>query len=153
LCSIGACRRIESVKICQDEVADDEDPLDPRFIAHLTSQVEIQIIVISRDEIGGLLGERWRLPLEFVEGMRLHHTTAQAVQNPELMTVVRFADLLAEHWMCGIGENPPGNLFDNDESFGLLSQQEPSLKARGFEEVVTQLSEKFVEQKSLEGVF
>jgi HD-like signal output (HDOD) protein len=116
-------------------------------------QVENQIIAISHDEIGGLLGERWRLPLEFVEVMRLHHTPAQAVLNPELTTVVRFADLLAEHWMCGIGENPPGNLFDNDESFGLLSQHEPSLKARGFEEVVNQLSEKFVEQKSLVGVF
>ena len=93
------------------------------------------------------------MPPEFVEDMKLHHTPTEASLNPELTTVVRFADLLAEHWMSGIGENPPGNLFDIDESFGLVSQHEPRIKAMGFEEVVNQLAEKFVEQKSLVGVF
>jgi len=116
-------------------------------------QVENQVVAISHDEIGGMLGERWRLPHEFIEVMKLHHTPSMATLNPELTTVVRFADLLAEHWLCGIGENSPENLFDNDESFGLLAQHEPRIKALGFEEVVNQLSAKFVEQRSLVGVF
>ena len=45
------------------------------------------------------------------------------------------------HEACGIGENPPGSLFDNDESFGLLSQHEPRIKAMGFDEVVSQLAD------------
>jgi hypothetical protein len=69
------------------------------------------------------------------------------------MTVVQFRRPAAEHWMYGIGEDPPGHLFDNDESFGLLSQHEPRMKAQGFEEVVNQLAEKFVEQKCLVGIF
>jgi HD-like signal output (HDOD) protein len=116
-------------------------------------QVENQIVAISHDDIGGMLGERWRLPHDFIEVMKLHHNPAKATLNPELTTVVRFADLLAEHWMCGIGENRPEHLFDNDESFGLLAQHEPRVKALGFEEVVNQLAEKFVEQKSLVGIF
>ncbi|MCX6135380.1 MAG: HDOD domain-containing protein [Ignavibacteriales bacterium] len=116
-------------------------------------QVENQIVAISHDEIGGVLGERWRLPHEFVEVMRFHHTPSKATINPELTTVVRFADLLAEHWMCGIGENPPDTLFDNDESFSLLAQHEPRIRALGVKDVVDQLAEKFVEQKSLVGVF
>jgi hypothetical protein len=36
--------------------------------------------------------------------------------------------------------------------FGLLSQHGPRMKAQGFEEVVNQLAEKFVEQKCLVGI-
>jgi HD-like signal output (HDOD) protein len=114
---------------------------------------EEQLVAISHPEIGGLLGEKWRLPLDYVEVMRLHHAPQNAQINPELVSVVRFADLLAEQWGLGIGEQPEATLFEGDESFTLLSQHEPRLKEQGFEEVTNKLSEKYEEQKAAVAMF
>lgn len=116
-------------------------------------QAESQVVAVSHTEIGGMLADRWRLPLEFGEVMRLHHTPSQASLNPELTSVIRFADLLAESWGNGIGEQPDQMLFENDESFALLARHEPSLNSLGFDEVVARLSDKFIEQRSLIGMF
>lgn len=116
-------------------------------------QAENQVVAISHTDIGGLLADKWRLPLEFSEVMRLHHAPALAELNPELTTVIRFADLLAESWGNGVGEKGVEALFEGDESFELLATHEPRMKAMGFEEVVSRLGDKFVEQKSLVGLF
>jgi HD-like signal output (HDOD) protein len=114
---------------------------------------ENQIVAIPHTEIGGLLGEKWRLPLDYVEVMRLHHNPQAAELNPELVSVVRFADLLAEQWDLGIGEHPGNISFEGDESFTLLSQHEPRLKEQGFEQVCQTLEEKYEEQKSAVAMF
>jgi len=116
-------------------------------------QAENQIVAISHTDIGSVLAEKWRLPLDFAEVMRLHHTPQLAELNPELTTVIRFADLLAEHWGSGIGEQDTPSLFDGDESFDLLAKHEPRMHAMGRDQVVSFLADKFVEQKSLVGLF
>jgi putative nucleotidyltransferase with HDIG domain len=107
---------------------------------------------IPHTEAGALLGEKWRLPEEYVEVMKYHHSPRSAARNPELIATVRFADLLAESWGTGIGERPEAGLFEADESFAMLGEHEPRIKATGLANVIAQLSEKHVEQKSLVGL-
>jgi HD-like signal output (HDOD) protein len=114
---------------------------------------EDQVVAISHPAIGGLLGEKWRLPLDYVEVMRLHHAPQSAQINPELVSVVRFADLLAEQWGLGIGEQPEATLFEGDESFALLAQHEPRLKEQGIDEVKLKLSERYEEQREAVSMF
>ena len=116
-------------------------------------QAETEIVGIAHTDVGALLGEKWRLPVEYVEVMKCHHTPRSAATNPELNAIVRFADLLAESWGTGIGERPEAKLFEGDESFEMLGEQEPRIKAQGLEDVIARLSEKHVEQKSLVGLF
>ncbi|HTP13203.1 MAG TPA: HDOD domain-containing protein, partial [Bacteroidota bacterium] len=84
-------------------------------------QAEYQIVATTHTEIGGLLGEKWQLPIDYLEVMRLHHTPEQAEVEPELTSLVRFADLLSELWGSGVGEQPQSTLFYGDESYALLS--------------------------------
>lgn len=115
-------------------------------------QTETEIVGIPHTEVGALLGEKWRLPVEYVEVLKFHHTPRKATANLELSAVVRFADLLAESWGTGVGERPEAGLFEGDESFAMLGEHEPRMKAKGLEEVIAHLSEKHVEQKSLVGL-
>ena len=127
-----------------------------RMIRELEQQdinAEDQIVAISHTEIGGLLAAKWRLPLDYVEVMRLHHAPQRAELNPELVAVVRFADLLAERWGFGIGEQPEATLFDGDQSYSLLAQHEARMKEQGFEEVVDNLEGKYEEQKAAVAMF
>ena len=135
-------------------------PVELEKINTLTAQTsredvlaETEILGIAHTVIGALLGEKWRLPVEFVEVMKCHHASRSAITDPLLCAVVRFADLLAESWGTGIGERTESTLFDKDESFEMLGEQEPRIKAQGLKDVIGELSEKHAEQKSLVGLF
>ena len=116
-------------------------------------QAEAEIVGIAHSDIGGLLAERWNLPYDYVEVMELHHAPELAATNPKLVAVVRFADLVAEASGHGIGERPEKKLFEDDESFALLSGFEPKMKTLGQEAVIARLAEKHTEQKGLLGLF
>jgi len=116
-------------------------------------QAETQVLAIAHTEIGGLLAEKWKLPLDYVEVLRFHHAPEQAELNPELTTLVRFADLLAELWGQGIEEQSLSTLFDGDESFSMLSRHEPKLKEQSLTDVANYLSQKYVAQKAFVGLF
>jgi putative nucleotidyltransferase with HDIG domain len=116
------------------------------------TESETAIVGIPHTEVGALLGEKWRLPVEFIEVMKYHHTPRNSTQCPELCAVVRFADLLAESWGTGIGERTGATAAGAEDVFAMLGNQEPRVKAVGLQEVVAQLSEKHVEQKSLVGL-
>jgi HD-like signal output (HDOD) protein len=115
-------------------------------------QAETEIVGIAHTDVGALLGEKWRLPVEFVEVMKYHHDPRSAAPYPELTAVVRFADLLAESWGMGIGERAETKSIDGDQSFEMLAEEESRIKAQGLEGVIARLSEKFTEQKSLIGM-
>jgi putative nucleotidyltransferase with HDIG domain len=143
-------------KIVLVEYFPTELPMTRRMVKELDQsdvQAESQILAIAHTEIGGLLAEKWKLPLDYVEVMRQHHNVELAVLNPELTSLVRFADLLAELWGQGIDEQATSTLFDEDQSFALLSKHEPRLKAQTMQEVIDNLSQKYVAQKGFVGLF
>jgi putative nucleotidyltransferase with HDIG domain len=119
----------------------------------LDVEAEQEIVGIAHTDVGALLGERWRLPLEFIEVMKCHHAPRTSTMDTELTAVVRFADLIAESWGTGIGECAKLEKLGENESFLMLGEHEPRIRAQEIDEVLARLSEKHVEQKSLVGMF
>lgn len=58
-------------------------------------EAEESVLGVTHAEIGAWLAERWNLPDHLVEAVLLHHTPAKAVLNPDLVSVVHCADVLA----------------------------------------------------------
>lgn len=67
-------------------------------------EAERQLLAVDHTEIGKQLGEKWRLPKEYLDAMQHHHHPSSSSAFPLLCAVVRGADLLCEQWECGIGE-------------------------------------------------
>jgi putative nucleotidyltransferase with HDIG domain len=65
---------------------------------------EQRIVSISHAEIGRLIGEKWRLPKEYLDVMQFHHRPGLSSNHSLLCAVVRCADLFSEQWGFGIGE-------------------------------------------------
>ncbi len=88
---------------------------------------EQKVLGIDHTEIGWILGSKWELPLSIAEIMRYHHSIDDAVLNPVLVSIVRFADLLTEHWDFGVGERAVPAYLDDDPSWKILQQNYPDL--------------------------
>ncbi|MCX6137696.1 MAG: HDOD domain-containing protein [Ignavibacteriales bacterium] len=109
---------------------------------------EVQVASISHTSIGSQLGEKWRLPSEFVEVMRCHHDVRTSEQNPLLTAVVRFADLLCEQWGYGVGEQPQGFTLAEDKAIRMLGEFDAFFRDRPLEQVIQDLTADF--EKNLE---
>ncbi|MBI5471721.1 MAG: HDOD domain-containing protein [Ignavibacteriae bacterium] len=58
-------------------------------------QAEESVLGVTHAEIGGWLAERWNFPPTLVEAVAKHHTPLDAVENPELVSLIHCADVLA----------------------------------------------------------
>lgn len=58
-------------------------------------EAEQQIVGITHAEIGGWLAERWNFPNHLVEAISMHHRPLEAKENPELVSIIHCADVLA----------------------------------------------------------
>ena len=58
-------------------------------------EAEESVLGVTHAEVGGWLAERWNLPDHLVEAVLLHHTPARAVRNPDLVSLIHCADVLA----------------------------------------------------------
>ncbi len=58
-------------------------------------QAEENILGVTHAEIGGWLAERWNFPAALVEAVAKHHTPLDAIENPELVSLIHCADVLA----------------------------------------------------------
>jgi HD-like signal output (HDOD) protein len=101
---------------------------------------EARAASISHTDIGSQLGEKWRLPAEYVEVMRCHHDARTSLQNPLLTAVVRFADLLCEHWGYGVGEQPEGFSLAEDKSIRMLGEFDPYFREHPLDQIIQTLA-------------
>jgi len=67
------------------------------------AEAELEFTGYAHDDIGRLLGERWKFPMHLVEAVRCHHDYALTPANDGLAGVVAQADRLAHHYglYCG----------------------------------------------------
>jgi putative nucleotidyltransferase with HDIG domain len=100
---------------------------------------ETQTVAVSHTEIGSQLGEKWRLPSEYVEVMRCHHEPHTAAYNPLLTSLVRFSDLLTEQWGYGVGEQPDGFTIAGNECLRILGETEPRFAQLPIERISQEL--------------
>jgi putative nucleotidyltransferase with HDIG domain len=89
-------------------------------------EAEMQILSITHTEIGKHIGEKWRLPKEYLEVMLFHHRPQAAIHYSLLAAVVRLADLFCEQWGFGIHEQEEGFSIDDDESVRVLAAAAPN---------------------------
>lgn len=58
-------------------------------------EAEQRILGVTHAEIGGWLAERWNFPPHLVEAIATHHTPLTAKDNPDLVSIIHCADVLA----------------------------------------------------------
>lgn len=102
-------------------------------------EAEIQTIAIPHTEIGYQLGQKWRLPKEYLDVMQFHHTLHLSQHNTLLTSLVRFADLLSELWGDGIGERSGNALIAQDGCVQELCKSKPEFAAISIEQVIEEL--------------
>ncbi len=88
---------------------------------------EQKILGIDHTEIGWVLASKWELPLSIAEIMRYHHSLDDVALDPVLVSIVRFADLLTEHWEFGVGERSVPVYLDDEPCWKILQKSYPDL--------------------------
>ena len=106
---------------------------------------EQRVISISHTEIGKQIGEKWRLPNEYLEVMQYHHRPSLSSNHSLLCGVVRCADLFCEQWGFGMGEQKEDFTFDN-EAAGIILDAVPQMGKLPAETVNGELRAAFEQQ-------
>ncbi|MGE5314772.1 MAG: HDOD domain-containing protein [Acidobacteriota bacterium] len=112
---------------------------------YLDTIAEEEIFGISHCEAGGLLAERWRLPVNLAEIVRYHHTPKFAPMDQTLVAIVRVADLFSQQWGYGLEGSSDNLAIESDESWQLLLSEHTALRATTFEEFSEKLRKSFEE--------
>jgi len=111
--------------------------------AYMDTIAEEELFGINHCEAGGLLAERWRLPVNLAEIIRYHHTPKFAPMDQTLVAIVRVADLFSQLWGYGIEGDPATVLIESDESWQLLVNEHTALRAISFTEFSEKLRKSF----------
>jgi HD-like signal output (HDOD) protein len=92
-------------------------------------EAEQKVLGFTHCDSGGLLAERWDLPLDLVEVVAHHHAPLQSMNHTALVTLVELSDLLCRMTGLNYGyvEQRQVNLLE-EPGFAILAQQCPSLK-------------------------
>lgn len=106
---------------------------------------EQRIASISHTEVGRQIGEKWRLPKEYLDVMQFHHRPGLSSNHSLLCAVVRCADLFSELWGFGIGEVVETFSLES-EAAGIIIDAAPQLGERPADEVLNELHENFDRQ-------
>jgi putative nucleotidyltransferase with HDIG domain len=121
--------------------------IDEMIIRDSVSDIEAEqrIASISHTEIGRLIGEKWRLPKEYLDVMQFHHRPGLSSNHALLCAVVRCADLFSEQWGFGIGEQTEAFSLES-EAAGIIIDAAPQLGERPAEEINDELHLQFAQQ-------
>lgn len=114
----------------------------------LDIQAEIQIFQTNHLEVGEYLAKRWNLPNALVDIIGFHSRLLNDKKNLEIVSIVRFSDLLCEIWDAGFFEGYEIIEFDKQESWINLCSFFPELKELDLEKFTFELEEDF--KKSIE---
>ena len=91
-----------------------------RSRAVTSTEAETQVLGATHAEIGSLLLQRWRLPLEQAAAIRHHHAPWEADDNRQLATALYYADLLTGFLgYTSFADEPAGTLetfYDSNEA-------------------------------------
>ena len=116
-------------------------------------QIESLVVGVPHTDIGAILAERWRLPKDYVEVIKRHHTPALAELNPRLCYVVRLADILATAWTSEQQEQPEWIGVAISECFAGLTNNVESHKEKNMGEFVINLTNSYTREKEFVSLF
>ncbi len=99
------------------------------------SEAEAEVLGVSHAEVGAKIAERWNLPSEIVEVIRIHHDPSKAQINPRLAMICHLADDLI--MMMGVNIGADGLAYRFDES----SMEVLGLTETDLTEIMSDISE------------
>lgn len=89
-------------------------------------QVEEEVLGYHHGQVGAKIAQKWRLPLDLVEAIALHHQPDKAIVNPALIAITHVADGLV--MMMGIHLGVDGLAYVlSDKAVSLLKVSEETL--------------------------
>jgi putative nucleotidyltransferase with HDIG domain len=104
---------------------------------------EIKIFEVSHVQVGEAIAKLWKLPNELTDIIAYHHTPELAPKNNELISAVRFADLLAEMWDAGFYEGLRVLDLEKSVPWQILTSKVPELKELDLEVFTFELEQDF----------
>jgi putative nucleotidyltransferase with HDIG domain len=66
-------------------------------------EAELRVLGFSHDQVGRVLGERWKLPLRLTETIAFHHHPDGAPSAPREAAIIHLADILSRALSLGSG--------------------------------------------------
>lgn len=106
-------------------------------------EAERKIFGTDHLEVGEQIAILWRLPEDLTTIISLHSTPSKSIVNKELVSVVRFADLLCEIWDADMYEGVLQVDFASEESWKILCEAFPELRLLDVEIFTFELEEEF----------
>lgn len=104
---------------------------------------EIKVFEVSHVQVGEAIAKLWKLPNELTDIIAYHHTPDLAPKNNELISAVRFADLLAEMWDAGFHEGLRALDLEKSLPWEILTKKIPELKELDLEVFTFELEQDF----------
>lgn len=109
----------------------------------LDIEAERELYDTDHLEIGEHIAKMWKLPTELTHIITYHSHPSEAPENREIVSIVRFADLLCEMWGADIHEGLNIVEFENEESWKVLCTSYPDLADLDVETFTFELEEEF----------
>jgi len=93
------------------------------------SDIEAERLVFgtNHNEVGFEIAQLWKLPDELAQIMHFHTSPEQAINNRELIALVRMADLFAEIWGADFYEGIRELCIQDNPAWILLAESYPEL--------------------------
>lgn len=71
---------------------------------------EREVLGFNHAEVGGKVAQKWNFPKDLVESIEYHHTPEEAIESPELVSIVHVADAIT--MMMGVGLGIDGMTYN-----------------------------------------
>ena len=107
--------------------------------------LEAERLILETDhcEIGEYLLEHWSLPHMLVESVALHHSPSILRSNPQMVSLVHLADILARKLQIGSGGDP------YIHEINLFAMEELDIEAEDMDSLIETIGEKIQESADL----
>jgi putative nucleotidyltransferase with HDIG domain len=109
----------------------------------LDVDAERKVFELDHIEVGTYIATVWKLPEDLASIISGHNSLSALTSNRELVSIVRFADVLCEIWGADMYEGLKNVNLSSEESWRILSSSYPELKEFDLEAFTFELEQDF----------
>lgn len=106
-------------------------------------EAENMVFGTNHNEIGFEISKLWKLPKELSQIMYNHTKPSESIENKELISLVRLADLFAEIWGADFYEGITELSIEDTDSWKILTNSYPEMKDLDIEVFTFELEREF----------
>jgi len=109
----------------------------------LDTEAEKEIFGFDHLEVGSFIAEKWKLPPSIINVISYHSKLNRLKEDLELVSIIRFSDLLCEMWGADFYEGHQIIDFEEQPSWKILKEKFPELNELDLEKFTFELEEDF----------